>query len=80
MLFYISMNPGTFACIVLFGLRIGTDNIRDYVELYTKDPFLALFSSISLISGRSSSTSMFFRKTPFILVWMASRPIFLGFN
>ncbi|XP_052141674.1 NADH-ubiquinone oxidoreductase chain 5-like [Oryza glaberrima] len=39
MLFYISMNLGTFACIVLFGLRTGTDNIRDYAGLYTKDPF-----------------------------------------
>ncbi|PNT63674.1 hypothetical protein BRADI_4g19727v3, partial [Brachypodium distachyon] len=42
MLFYISMNLGTFACIVLFGLRTRTDNIRDYAGLYTKDPFLAL--------------------------------------
>ncbi|KAL5677334.1 hypothetical protein ACJX0J_013465 [Zea mays] len=42
MLFYISMNLGTFACIVLFGLRTGTDNIRDYAGLYTKDPFLDL--------------------------------------
>ena len=42
--------------------------------------FGSLFSSMSLISRRSSSTSRFFRKTPFILVWMAGRPIFLGFN
>ncbi|MFQ6668469.1 hypothetical protein Gotur_034107, partial [Gossypium turneri] len=35
---------------------------------------------MSLIFRRSSSTSSFFRKTPFILVWMADRPIFLGFN
>ena len=28
MLFYISMNQGTFACIISFGLRIETDNIR----------------------------------------------------
>ncbi|KAL4332506.1 hypothetical protein GQ457_07G007070 [Hibiscus cannabinus] len=33
MLFYIFMNLGTFACIVLFGLRTGTDNIRDYAGL-----------------------------------------------
>ena len=39
MLFCISMNQGTFACIVSFGLRTGTDNIRDYAGLYTKDPF-----------------------------------------
>ncbi|KAL2934210.1 NAD(P)H-quinone oxidoreductase subunit 2 B chloroplastic [Bienertia sinuspersici] len=80
MLFYISMNLGTFACIVLFGLCTGTDNIRDYAGLYTKDPFLALFSPMPLIPRRSSSTSRFFRKTLFILLWMASRPIFLGFN
>ncbi|KAG6793032.1 hypothetical protein POTOM_002206 [Populus tomentosa] len=30
MLFYISMNLGTFACIVLFGLCTRIDNIRDY--------------------------------------------------
>nr|VDD65928.1 unnamed protein product [Brassica oleracea] len=81
MLFYISMNLGTFACIILFGLRTGTDNIRDYAGLYTKDLFFgSLFSSMSLIPRRSSSTSRFFWKTPFILVWMAGRPIFLGFN
>ncbi|CAL9120666.1 unnamed protein product [Musa textilis] len=80
MLFYISMNLGTFACIILFSLRTGTDNIRDYVGLYTKDPFLALSSALSLIPRRSSSTSRFFRKTPSILVWMVGRPIFLGFN
>nr|YP_009667402.1 NADH-plastoquinone oxidoreductase subunit 2 [Thalassia hemprichii]YP_009667433.1 NADH-plastoquinone oxidoreductase subunit 2 [Thalassia hemprichii]ATP74959.1 NADH-plastoquinone oxidoreductase subunit 2 [Thalassia hemprichii]ATP74990.1 NADH-plastoquinone oxidoreductase subunit 2 [Thalassia hemprichii] len=50
MLFYISMNLGTFACIVLFGLRTGTDHIRDYAGLYTKDPFLALSSALCLLS------------------------------
>nr|UVW79784.1 NADH-plastoquinone oxidoreductase subunit 2 [Gymnocarpos przewalskii]UVW79785.1 NADH-plastoquinone oxidoreductase subunit 2 [Gymnocarpos przewalskii]UVW79946.1 NADH-plastoquinone oxidoreductase subunit 2 [Gymnocarpos przewalskii]UVW79947.1 NADH-plastoquinone oxidoreductase subunit 2 [Gymnocarpos przewalskii] len=50
MLFYISMNLGTFACIVLFGLRTGTDNIRDYAGLYTKDPFLALSLVLCLLS------------------------------
>nr|QGU83856.1 NADH-plastoquinone oxidoreductase subunit 2 [Xylosma congesta]QGU84629.1 NADH-plastoquinone oxidoreductase subunit 2 [Scolopia chinensis]QGU83871.1 NADH-plastoquinone oxidoreductase subunit 2 [Xylosma congesta]QGU84643.1 NADH-plastoquinone oxidoreductase subunit 2 [Scolopia chinensis]QXJ41504.1 NADH-plastoquinone oxidoreductase subunit 2 [Xylosma congesta] len=50
MLFYISMNLGTFACIVLFGLRTGTDNIRDYAGLYTKDPFLALSLTLCLLS------------------------------
>nr|YP_913231.1 NADH dehydrogenase subunit 2 [Gossypium barbadense]YP_913246.1 NADH dehydrogenase subunit 2 [Gossypium barbadense]P0CC64.1 RecName: Full=NAD(P)H-quinone oxidoreductase subunit 2 A, chloroplastic; AltName: Full=NAD(P)H dehydrogenase, subunit 2 A; AltName: Full=NADH-plastoquinone oxidoreductase subunit 2 A [Gossypium barbadense]P0CC65.1 RecName: Full=NAD(P)H-quinone oxidoreductase subunit 2 B, chloroplastic; AltName: Full=NAD(P)H dehydrogenase, subunit 2 B; AltName: Full=NADH-plastoquinone oxid len=50
MLFYISMNLGTFACIVLFGLRTGTDNIRDYAGLYTKDPFLALSLAPCLLS------------------------------
>ncbi|KAK8985158.1 hypothetical protein V6N11_011997 [Hibiscus sabdariffa] len=50
MLFYISMNLGTFACIVLFGLRTGTDNIRDYAGLYTKYPFLALSLALCLLS------------------------------
>nr|YP_010006892.1 NdhB [Passiflora deidamioides]YP_010006908.1 NdhB [Passiflora deidamioides]QNR05659.1 NdhB [Passiflora deidamioides]QNR05675.1 NdhB [Passiflora deidamioides] len=50
MLFYISMNLGTCACIVLFGLRTGTDNIRDYAGLYTKDPFLALSLALCLLS------------------------------
>nr|AAS65714.1 NADH dehydrogenase subunit B [Ecdeiocolea monostachya] len=50
MLFYIFMNLGTFACIVLFGLRTGTDNIRDYAGLYTKDRFLALSLALCLLS------------------------------
>nr|QFV18949.1 NADH dehydrogenase subunit 2 [Caltha palustris]QFV18964.1 NADH dehydrogenase subunit 2 [Caltha palustris]QGW36289.1 NdhB [Caltha palustris]QGW36307.1 NdhB [Caltha palustris] len=50
MLFYISMNLGTFACIVSFGLRTGTNNIRDYAGLYTKDPFLALSLALCLLS------------------------------
>nr|QUB02301.1 NADH-plastoquinone oxidoreductase subunit 2 [Murdannia edulis]QUB02316.1 NADH-plastoquinone oxidoreductase subunit 2 [Murdannia edulis] len=50
MLFYISMNLGTLARIVLFGLRTGTDNIRDYAGLYTKDPFLALSLALCLLS------------------------------
>nr|YP_010007200.1 NdhB [Passiflora mucronata]YP_010007212.1 NdhB [Passiflora mucronata]QNR06043.1 NdhB [Passiflora mucronata]QNR06055.1 NdhB [Passiflora mucronata] len=50
MLFYISMNLGTCACIILFGLRTGTDNIRDYAGLYTKDPFLALSLALCLLS------------------------------
>nr|YP_010759392.1 NADH dehydrogenase subunit B [Saxifraga kegangii]YP_010759407.1 NADH dehydrogenase subunit B [Saxifraga kegangii]YP_010759478.1 NADH dehydrogenase subunit B [Saxifraga luoxiaoensis]YP_010759493.1 NADH dehydrogenase subunit B [Saxifraga luoxiaoensis]WEY04593.1 NADH dehydrogenase subunit B [Saxifraga kegangii]WEY04608.1 NADH dehydrogenase subunit B [Saxifraga kegangii]WEY04679.1 NADH dehydrogenase subunit B [Saxifraga luoxiaoensis]WEY04694.1 NADH dehydrogenase subunit B [Saxifraga luoxiaoen len=50
MLFYISMNLGTFACIVSFGLRTGTDTIRDYAGLYTKDPFLALSLALCLLS------------------------------
>ncbi|MFQ6670055.1 hypothetical protein Gotur_035090 [Gossypium turneri] len=50
MLFYISMNLRNFACIVLFGLHIRTDNIRDYVGLYTKYPFLALSLALCLLS------------------------------
>ncbi|CAN6446822.1 unnamed protein product [Victoria cruziana] len=63
MLFYISMNLGTFACIVLFGLRTETDNIRDYAGLYTKDPFLALFSALCLLSlGGIPTLAGFFGK------------------
>ena len=39
------MNLGTFACTTSFGLRTGTDNIRDYAGLYMKDPVLT-FSSV----------------------------------
>nr|QWW92005.1 NADH-plastoquinone oxidoreductase subunit 2 [Lejeunea sp. 17-8794] len=48
--FYIFMNLGTFACIILFGLRTGTDNIRDYQGLYTKDPLLSLSLTLCLLS------------------------------
>ena len=42
--------------------------------------FCFLFNPMSLNPRRSSSTSRFFWKTPFILVWMAGWPIFLSFN
>nr|QWW92412.1 NADH-plastoquinone oxidoreductase subunit 2 [Lopholejeunea zollingeri] len=48
--FYIFMNLGTFACIILFGLRTGTDNIRDYQGLYMKDPLLSLSLTLCLLS------------------------------
>ena len=81
MMFYISMNLGTFARIVSFSLRIGTDNIQDYAGLYTKDPFLALSSAVSLLAlGGLPPLEGFFQKTPYILVWMEGMPIFLGFN
>nr|QYB21138.1 NADH-plastoquinone oxidoreductase subunit 2 [Austrotaxus spicata] len=49
-LFYIFMNIGTFACIILFSLRTGTDNIRDYAGLYRKDPFSAFSLALCLLS------------------------------
>jgi hypothetical protein len=52
------MNLGTFACIVSFDLHTGTDNIRDYAGLYTKDPFLALFHPMSLILRRFSEKTL----------------------
>lgn len=48
--FYIFMNLGTFASIILFSLRTGTDNIRDYAGLYIKDPFLSLSLTLCLLS------------------------------
>nr|YP_009659388.1 NADH dehydrogenase subunit 2 [Riccia fluitans]QCR64574.1 NADH dehydrogenase subunit 2 [Riccia fluitans]QYB18390.1 NADH dehydrogenase subunit 2 [Riccia fluitans]WKW95003.1 NADH dehydrogenase subunit 2 [Riccia fluitans] len=48
--FYIFMNLGTFASIILFSLRTGTDNIRDYAGLYIKDPLLSLSLTLCLLS------------------------------
>ncbi|KAG6540237.1 hypothetical protein Mapa_018363 [Marchantia paleacea] len=48
--FYIFMNLGTFACIILYSLRTGTDNIRDYAGLYIKDPLLSFSLTLCLLS------------------------------
>lgn len=48
--FYIFMNLGTFASIILFSLRTGTDNIRDYAGLYIKDPLLSVSLTLCLLS------------------------------
>ena len=47
---YIFMNLGAFACVIIFGLRTGTDQIRDYTGLYLKDPWLAFCLTICLLS------------------------------
>nr|YP_010719140.1 NADH-plastoquinone oxidoreductase subunit 2 [Huperzia arctica]WDR47103.1 NADH-plastoquinone oxidoreductase subunit 2 [Huperzia arctica] len=63
MLFYIFMNLGTFACIILFSSRTGTDNIRDYAGLYLKDPLLASCLASCLLSlGGVPPLSGFFGK------------------
>jgi len=49
-LIYIFMNLGAFASMILFGLRTGTDQIKDYAGLYKKDPILAICLSLSLLS------------------------------
>nr|AHF21221.1 NADH-plastoquinone oxidoreductase subunit 2 [Salvinia molesta] len=60
---YIFMNLGTFACIILFSLRTGTDNIRDYAASYTKDPALTLSSVLCSSSlGGIPPLSGFFGK------------------
>nr|NP_038404.1 NADH dehydrogenase subunit 2 [Mesostigma viride]Q9MUQ6.1 RecName: Full=NAD(P)H-quinone oxidoreductase subunit 2, chloroplastic; AltName: Full=NAD(P)H dehydrogenase, subunit 2; AltName: Full=NADH-plastoquinone oxidoreductase subunit 2 [Mesostigma viride]AAF43844.1 subunit 2 of NADH-plastoquinoneoxidoreductase [Mesostigma viride]WKT08207.1 subunit 2 of NADH-plastoquinone oxidoreductase [Mesostigma viride] len=50
MLIYLFMNLGAFACVILFSLKTGSDQIRDYGGLYLKDPILALCLSICLLS------------------------------
>jgi NAD(P)H-quinone oxidoreductase subunit 2 len=70
LLFYIFMNLGTFACILSFGLRTGTDNIRDYSGLILKDPLLAFSFSLCLLSlGGIPPLSGFFGKL--YLFWCA---------
>ena len=50
LIIYVFMNLGAFACVVIFGLRTGTDQIRDYTGLYFKDPWLAFSLSVCLLS------------------------------
>lgn len=70
LLFYIFMNLGTFACIILLGLRTGTDNIRDYSGLILKDPLLTSSFSLCLLSlGGIPPLSGFFGKL--YLFWCA---------
>jgi NAD(P)H-quinone oxidoreductase subunit 2 len=47
---YTFMNLGAFACVIIFGLRTGSDQIRDYAGLYFKDPWLAFSLTICLLS------------------------------
>jgi NAD(P)H-quinone oxidoreductase subunit 2 len=47
---YLMMNLGAFACVILFSLRTGTDQISEYSGLYQKDPLLTLALSICLLS------------------------------
>jgi NAD(P)H-quinone oxidoreductase subunit 2 len=47
---YLFMNLGGFACVILFSLRTGTDQIAEYAGLYQKDPLLTLALSICLLS------------------------------
>ena len=47
---YLFMNFGGFACIILFTLRTGTDEISEYSGLYQKDPLLTLCLSLCLLS------------------------------
>lgn len=50
LLIYLFMNLGAFACVILFSLRTGTDQISEYAGLYQKDPLITLGLSICLLS------------------------------
>ncbi|HEY9645198.1 MAG TPA: NAD(P)H-quinone oxidoreductase subunit N, partial [Chroococcidiopsis sp.] len=50
MMVYLFMNLGGFACVILFSLRTGTDEINEYGGLYQKDPLLTLCLSLCLLS------------------------------
>jgi NAD(P)H-quinone oxidoreductase subunit 2 len=50
LLVYLFMNLGGFACIILFTLRTGSDQISDYAGLYQKDPLISLGLSLCLLS------------------------------
>jgi NAD(P)H-quinone oxidoreductase subunit 2 len=50
LLVYLFMNMGAFACVILFSLRAGTDEINEYSGLYQKDPLLTLCLSVCLLS------------------------------
>ncbi|WP_448380492.1 NAD(P)H-quinone oxidoreductase subunit N [Gloeomargarita sp.] len=50
MLIYLFTNLGAFACVILFSLRAGTDEINEYAGLYQKDPLLTLGLSLCLLS------------------------------
>nr|YP_009426404.1 NADH-plastoquinone oxidoreductase subunit 2 [Diplazium dushanense]ASU95171.1 NADH-plastoquinone oxidoreductase subunit 2 [Diplazium dushanense] len=70
---YILMNLGTFARITPFGLRTGTDNIRDYAGLYMKDPVLT-FSPVlrsPSLGGIPPPSGFFGKLYPFWHGWKA---------
>lgn len=71
--FYIFMNLGTFGCVILFSLRTGTDNIRDYEGLYKKDPLLGISLTICLLSlgGIPPLTGFFGKLYLFWCGWQA---------
>jgi NAD(P)H-quinone oxidoreductase subunit 2 len=70
MLIYTFMNLGALACVVLFGLRTGSDQIRDYTGLFLRDPWLTCGLSICLLSlGGIPPLAGFFAKL--YLFWAA---------
>nr|YP_009545090.1 NADH-plastoquinone oxidoreductase subunit 2 [Gymnomitrion concinnatum]AZB86851.1 NADH-plastoquinone oxidoreductase subunit 2 [Gymnomitrion concinnatum] len=71
--FYIFMNLGTFACVILFSVRTGTDNIRDYEGLYIRDPLLSISLTLCLLSlgGIPPLTGFFGKLYLFWCGWQA---------
>ncbi|URE18756.1 hypothetical protein MUK42_35466 [Musa troglodytarum] len=68
------MNLGTYTSIVLFGsMYHHLEHSRLCRIIHERSFFGSLFSPMSLIPRRSSSTSRFFRKTPSILLLMTGR-------
>ena len=47
---YIFANIGAFACVILLGLKTGTDQLRDYNGLYFRDPMMTICLTICLLS------------------------------
>ena len=65
---YLFMNLGAFACIILFSIRTGSDQISDYAGLYQKDPLITLGLSLCLLSlGGIPPMLGFFGKIYFLL-------------
>jgi NAD(P)H-quinone oxidoreductase subunit 2 len=50
LLIYLFMNLGAFAGAIIFGLRTGSDQIKDLSGLGKKDPMLAIALSVALLS------------------------------
>jgi NAD(P)H-quinone oxidoreductase subunit 2 len=46
LIIYTFMNLGAFACTVIFGLRTGTDQIRDYTGLYLERSMVSFCSNV----------------------------------
>ena len=44
---YLLMNLGAFAGAIIFGLRTGSDQIKDFSGLGRKDPILAIGLSVA---------------------------------
>ncbi|MGE5657719.1 MAG: NAD(P)H-quinone oxidoreductase subunit N [Actinomycetota bacterium] len=77
LLVYLFMNLGGFACVILFSLRTGTDQISEYSGLYQKDPLLTLCLSVCLLSlGGIPPLAGFFGKI--YLFWAGWQAGFYG--